>query len=200
MNKHRLRLLLACLISIMLVLSGCSSDSTVDGSGTNLVVGQGDGTTTGILNEDGIDTGIAATSTTVAGKVTLSSIISAKAQQKAAVSHALKYGKPGSNAYNKALSEASVSMKVAQERALPSRAAGSAFSNGIVELYNASRPDWIYPVATATTDAEGNYTLETLSHVGGAVVWAKSCWWCSGVCSLQWFVQLRLRVFYLTGK
>ncbi len=159
MNKHRFRLLIACMISIMLVLSGCSSDGVV---GDNLAVGQGDGTTTGVLNEDGIDTGIAATATTVAGKVTLSSIISGKAQQKAAVSHALKRGKAGSQAYNKAFAKALTSMKVAQERALPSRAAGAAFSSGIVELYNASRPSWVYPVAKATTDAEGNYTLQTL--------------------------------------
>jgi len=167
MKQHRFRLLMACMISIMLVLSGCSSDGVVEALGDEeftLTVGQGDGTTTGELNDDGIDTGIAATATTVQGKVTLSSIISGKAQQKAAMSHALKHGKPGSQAYNKALSKAHASMKTAQERALPSRAAGAAFSNGIVELYNSSHPGWIYPVATTTTDSEGNYTLDVLSN------------------------------------
>jgi len=152
---------MACILSLMLVLSGCGGDSGGE-STTGAAVGTGDGTATGVTNDDGIDTGIAATATTVAGKVTLSSIVTAKARKKAAISHALKRGKPGSKAYQKALAKATADFKALDSRALPSRASFAAFSNGIVELYNSSHPEWIYPIAQTTTDADGIYTLETL--------------------------------------
>ncbi|HFE37927.1 MAG TPA: hypothetical protein ENK06_05850, partial [Gammaproteobacteria bacterium] len=167
MTNNQLKLLIAGIMSLVLVLSGCSSSSTPAGDATgggDTTVGDtsGDGTKTGELNDEGIDTGTAATPTTVAGKVTLSSIVTAKARKQAAVSKALRLGKPGSKAYNKALAKASASFKAIDSRALPSRSSFAGFSNGIVELYNASHPEWIYPVAQTTTDADGIYTLETL--------------------------------------
>jgi len=146
----------------MFALSGCSSDGGGSSSSTGAAVGTGDGTASGTLNDEGIDTGIAATATTVAGKVTLSSVVTAKARKKAMVKEAARYGKPGTRAYHKALAKAVAQQKVLNNRALPSREAGGAFSNGTVHLYNASHPEWKYPIAETTTDAEGAYTLETL--------------------------------------
>jgi len=149
MIKHRFRLLIACIVSFMLVLSGCSSDGGGDGSAAS------------------------STPTTVSGKVTLSSVVTAKARNKALVAEAARYGKPGSKAYQKAFSKAVSSYKALESRALPSRAAGGSFSNGLVYLYDAGHPEWVYPVAETTTDSEGSYELSTLvnaSQNGNAYV------------------------------
>ena len=155
MNNHRFRWLVALLLSAALVISGCSSSGGGDSTGS---------TTTGELTDDGIDTVVASTPTTVAGKVTLSSVVTAKARQKAAIAEALKRGKPGSKAYNKAMAKAIASYKILDDRALPSRPLGAGFANGQVYLYNASHPEWLYPVAETTTDENGSYTLETLTN------------------------------------
>ena len=165
MDKLGFKLLTAGILSLMLILSGCGSDSGGD-TGSVGAVGTGDGTETGTVNDDGIDTGIAATATTVAGKVTLSSVVTAKARAKASAQRVAQKasvrGKPGSKAYRKAYAKALAQEKAFENRALPSRAAGDSFEGGFVELYNSSRSDWLFPVAKATTDAAGTYTLDVL--------------------------------------
>ena len=144
MIKHRFRLLIACIMSMVLVLSGCSSDGGGDGSANT------------------------AAPTTVSGKVTLSSILtgdqSFKARNKAIISEAMKAGKPGSKAYQKALAKASAEYSALNSRALVFGEPGGAFANGVVYLYNAEHPEWKYPVAVATTDELGDYELKVTSN------------------------------------
>jgi len=140
MNKHRFRLLIASMISIMLVLSGCSSDGGDNGSVASL------------------------TPTTVAGKVTLSSVVSEKARNKALISEAMAAGKPGSKAYQKALAKGLAERSGLDSRAVLFSSNGEAFSNGVVYLYDAGHPEWKYPVAVATTDALGDYTLTVTTN------------------------------------
>ncbi len=147
---------LIVLLFLALAVTGCSSD------GSSTTTSSGGVTTSGVLNEDGIDTGIAAAPTTVAGKVTLSSVLTSQVNAKAAREKALRFGKPGSQEYKKAMAKATTKQKSANGRELPSFAAGAAFTGGQVYLYNASRPEWKLPVAKAITDSDGVYTLTEL--------------------------------------
>ncbi len=160
MNNCRFKLLLAGVLSLLLMLSGCGGDS--GGGSSTVVAPAGDGTETGVVNDDGIDTGIAATPTTVAGKVTLSSIVSAKARAKAALEEASRAGKPGSVAYNRVMSKAANAQKAIDNREITSYSSDVSFSQGKVYLYNSSRPNWLLPVAEAVTDNNGIYILEKL--------------------------------------
>lgn len=108
--------------------------------------------------------------TTVSGKVTISSTTSGtttglKARPKATMAPQLE-----ANAKGRPLGKTmkgSPSMpgnrlaKVIQSAAsqAPSFAAGAG-----VSLYDADHPEWLYPVATATTVADGSYTLSTLTN------------------------------------
>ncbi len=42
--------------------------------------------------------------------------------------------------------------------------AGQPLSDANVELYNADKPEWLYPIAVTLTDGSGNYTLSKLTH------------------------------------
>jgi len=151
MFKHRYRLLIGGIISVMLVLSGCSGDGGGDGAA---------------------NTATAAT-TSVSGKVTLSSVVSGgnnigfKARLKAVYPPMAKAlpGRPlGKVAKGTQQSHARKLNKLVTEVANRREKAISGIS---VQMFDADKPEWLYPIAAATsTGAEGAFKLDTL--VNGA--------------------------------
>lgn len=108
-----------------------------------------------------------ASTTTISGKVTLPVALASKPGYKAEMYAKTTRGKPGSPDFKPS------SKPVAGEAstALPAQAA--TLVNAPVELYDASHPEWIYPIAVAQTDASGSYTLTVLANAaenGGAYV------------------------------
>ncbi len=98
--------------------------------------------------------------TTISGKVTLSGVVSSKPAQRLQKMSAVPKGKPGTTRYK------AMAQKTGLQRYefMPTRAAGDTLANAIVYLYDASHPEWLYPVAQTTTDANGNYTLDRLAN------------------------------------
>ncbi len=115
-----------------------------------------------LLSGCGTDTGggSADSGTTISGKVTLSGVVaSGKAKQLKAMSQVAK-GNPNSKMY-----KASLASQDGQRYSfLPSVPVGKAFAYAKVSLYDADHPEWLSPVASTATDADGNYTLSTLSN------------------------------------
>lgn len=142
MIKHQYRLLLASVMSMMLVLAGCSGDGGGDSS--------------------------QAETTTVSGKVSLSSVVSkareASINNKALIAKAMRAGKPGSKAYQKVMADGIASELRKSDRTIVFSEPGAAFSNGIVYLYDAGHPEWKFPVAEATTDSLGDYELTVTAN------------------------------------
>jgi len=49
----------------------------------------------------------------------------------------------------------------------PAGSMGTLLAEATVELYDADKPDWLYPVAVALTDGAGNYYLSKLANAAG---------------------------------
>lgn len=110
-----------------------------------------------------------ATTTTISGKVSLSSTVTGKPSmlaKKAATASAkarmMKAGKavttPATGTdLQKVLSTAGVNYAVS----------AAALGGAAIELYDASRPEWLYPIATATAGSDGSYTLSKMSNWTG---------------------------------
>lgn len=124
------------LLSFLMVIGGCS------GSGKGGSSGSGSGTTV------------------VSGKVTLSaSVTGQKPSLKEMFS--VPIGKPGSKSYH----EMTRSLPVdGLQKMLGAPGDASPLSNATVDLYDADHPEWLFPVATGSTDAEGNYSLSTMTN------------------------------------
>lgn len=104
--------------------------------------------------------GTTPTTTTISGKVTLSSTVTGKpAMMKAmnTINKARMSAKSGSIAYNPLT--VSQMDKVLQATGV---SLATALSNANVEVYDADKPEWLYPVATTTTSSTGDYTIEKL--------------------------------------
>lgn len=98
--------------------------------------------------------------TVVSGKVTLSAAItSQKPSLKAMFS--VPIGKPGSKSYQ----EMTRSLPVdGLQKMLGAPGDSSPLSNATVDLYDADHPEWLFPVATGSTDSNGNYSLSTMTN------------------------------------
>ncbi len=148
MTMKRSLMLMVAIISILFILSGCSS-----GGGTDLAA----------INDDtGTDDVVQAVATRISGKVTLSSVVSAKARQKVQALNNVSSGKPGSALYKATTREKSNVGEISQYQGLPTRQAGDSAAGVTVQLFDADHPEWLYPIAEATTDAAGNYELSKL--------------------------------------
>ncbi len=123
-------------ISFVLLLALLLSSCTGGGSSSGTVPSGGGG----ILSK----------TTTVSGTVFLSGAVSASSKPTARSSY--KVTKTGSQ-LDKTLGAAGVKSAV-----LPP------LVNATMKLYNADRPDWIYPVAQVFTDANGTYTFNKLTN------------------------------------
>lgn len=128
-------------VCLALLLAGCSSG------------GGGSGDTGG---------GTAASTTTVSGKVTLSSTLTAKPTMNKAMLGA-PLGKPGSKVYAASKSKSSQSTVLSSALFAPVLNA-TAFSNGTVYLYNSDHPEWLSPVASSPTGADGSYSMTKLEN------------------------------------
>ncbi len=131
--------LTASALSGVLILGGCSS--TQDGAAS--AGGSSGGETT-----------------TISGKVTLSGVVAGKPAQRLQKMSAVPKGKPGSARYKASAQK----VQTVRYDFLPSRAPTQSLANAIVYLYDAGHPEWLYPVAQTTTDADGNYTLNSLTN------------------------------------
>ena len=132
---------------LVMAIAGCSSGGGSGGSVVPGISGSGD-------------------STTISGKVSLSGSVGGGVSLKPgfykldAMDSAPK-GKPGSKSYLASLEAISPLHKVLYETNISSKPAS--MGDGTVYLYNASHPEWLCPVAEATTeDGTGSYTLTTL--------------------------------------
>ena len=157
MVKHQYRILIACIVSMMLVLSGCS-----DGGGSG-------------------DANSAAPATTqVSGKVTLSSVVSGGAASLKPSLHAkraneirkskARIASNATNAKSKAGRTAAARSKVQLSKAnrktrldelaerVISRAPVDVLSANVY-LFDADHPEWLKPVAQDQTDVDG-YSLD----------------------------------------
>ena len=126
---------LSVLISVAFLLVGCGGGGGGGGTG-----------------------GGGATTTSVSGKVTLSgtakaAIYSATLANKVTASKSSKTYKPMDTGLpmQKVLSTGGVS-------------AAQGLVSAVVELYDADKPEWLYPIGVALTDADGNYTLDKLTN------------------------------------
>ena len=99
----------------------------------------------------------AASTTTISGKVTLSSTVTAKPTMmaaminKARLKQANKSGGDQDAVLLKALSATTLG-------------APTALTAATIELYDADKPNWLYPVAVALSDSTGSYTLSALQN------------------------------------
>ena len=124
------------ILSFLIVISGCS------GSGKGGSSGSGSGTTV------------------VSGKVTLSATISSQKPSLKAM-FSVPIGKPGSKAYNEMTGSLPVD---GLQKMLGAPGDPSPLSNATVDLYDADHPEWLFPVATGSTDTDGNYSLSTMTN------------------------------------
>lgn len=124
------------LVSLMLVLAGCS------GGGTGGSSGSGAGTTT------------------VSGKVTLSA--SVVGLGKPSLLKALLAGIIASQ--DLAAGTTGIAADTSLLQKLNAPLFQSALANAEVDMYNADHPEWLFPVSSGTTDAEGNYTLSRMTN------------------------------------
>lgn len=136
---------LGLILVFALILSGCS------GSGSSGFLGIGGG---------GSGSGSGAKgATVVSGVVTLSNTIgTVNASSKPMLA---PIGKPGSKSYRR------TSRMMAQpglHAALGLNDPPRYLSNGTVDLYDADHPEWLYPVATGTTDSAGGYSLSSMTN------------------------------------
>lgn len=109
---------------------------------------------------DGLDiTGSGLSSTTISGKVTLSSTVTAKPAMLKSL-YSAPIGKPGSKEYR-----ASLKPSTALQSALLAPVLNAvAFSGGSVSLYSADHPEWLYPVAESPAASDGTYNLSALKN------------------------------------
>jgi hypothetical protein len=99
-------------------------------------------------------------STVVSGKVTLSaSITGQKPSLKEMFS--VPIGKPGSKSYHEMTRGLPVD---GLQKMLGAPGDASPLSNATVDLYDADHPEWLFPVATGSTDSGGNYSLSTMTN------------------------------------
>jgi len=125
-------------LSFCMVLAGCS------GSGVGGSFGGGSG------------------ATVISGKVALSSSLSLKATMNAS-SAAQKIM---ASKTSMALKPQSPSMSMQKLlTAVGVNAALVSLPSATVELYDADKPEWLYPIAVDVADSSGNYTLQTLVNM-----------------------------------
>jgi len=105
---------------------------------------------------DGLDITSSAT-TTISGKVTLSSTVTAKPAMMAAT---LAKARQQPGAYKPGASEGSNLMATLSATKLGAPAV--ALQTATIELYDADKAEWLLPVASASTNPDGTYTLGTL--------------------------------------
>jgi len=149
MVKYRYRILIACIISVMFVLSGCAKNGGGDGAANA--------------------TSATPATTSVSGKVTLSSVaagggnIGFKARLKTTyppMAKALpgrplgKVTKGTQQSHMRKLNKLVTEVVNRREKAI----------SGIrVQMFDADKPEWLYPIAESTSaGAEGAFTLDTL--------------------------------------
>ncbi len=126
----------AIVLSFMVLMSGCS------GSGKGGSSGSGAGTTV------------------VSGKVTLSSSVIGKPQllRKAAeLGQLQRVGRSDTDRLSPP-PDLDALMK------LNAPLFESALANAAVDMYDADHPEWLYPVASGSTDANGDYTLSSMTN------------------------------------
>ena len=141
------------LFSVFAVLFAMAVFITACGGG-----GGGGGGTTG--GDTGGNTGA---TTTISGKVTLSSSV-AKPLSKSTASSLLSLksmngapvGRPGSKAYTASIPTGSVAKSLVK--------LGTPLDNATVYLFDADHPEWLFPVAETSADADGNYTFTVLKN------------------------------------
>lgn len=95
---------------------------------------------------------------TISGKVTLSGSTAGKPAMMTKAMLSAPKGKPGSKAYKASRKSAPTALNSALLATVPSALAGAE-----IYLYAADHPEWLCPVATATSDANGDYTLDKLN-------------------------------------
>jgi len=138
----RLFSLLSLVLSLSLLLVACSG-----GGGGSSSSGGGGSTPTPVAT------------TTISGKVTLSSTVTGKPSAgKSRMMLTAPSGRPGSKTYL-ASRKTSSSLRTALSgsNTLPLDGAN-------VWLYDADRPEWLFPVAETFADAQGNYTFTVLKN------------------------------------
>ena len=122
--------------------------------------GGGGGTGTGGGGGGGDGGGSGAATTTISGKVTLSSTLTAsKPGYKVQRMLGAPSGKPGTRSY-----EAAAKASTRSAPQLPAYAAGDSLNNALVALYDSDHPEWLAPVAQTSTDDQGNFTLSVLAN------------------------------------
>lgn len=120
-----------------MILSGCS------GKGTGGTGGSGSGTTV------------------ISGKVTLSgSVASSKTAYLKGLS-STPTSKPGSKAFYEQAAKAPVT---GMTSVLNPSLQAAALSNAKVDLYDADHPEWLFPIASGSTDGNGDYSLSSMSN------------------------------------
>lgn len=125
------------LLLCLVVMSGCS------GSGKGGSSGSGSGTTV------------------VSGKVTLSgSVISSKAAYLKGIS-SVPTAKVGSKTFFQQAANAPTNGLTS---VLNAPLFATSLVGAKVDLYNADHPEWLYPIAAGSTDANGDYTLSSMSN------------------------------------
>lgn len=117
----------------------------------------------------GTSTTSTATTTTISGKVALSSTVTGKptmlAKKAAAASTKARMMKAG-----KAVTTPATGtdlQKVLLTAGVNYAVSAAALGGATIELYDASRPEWLYPIATATAGSDGSYTLSKMANWTG---------------------------------
>ena len=155
MTQFRAPVLAVSALSTVLLLGGCLGGSSGDSASSSTSTSGGSGSTT---------TDIAKVATKISGKVSLSGVVSSsKPGQRMKMMHSVPSGKPGSALY-KASMKGLAGAVAAEQTFMPSMKAGDALKSALVFLYDSDHPEWLYPIAQATTNNLGEYTLGALAN------------------------------------
>jgi hypothetical protein len=126
---------------------------------TSTILGgcSGGGTSSGILSFFGVNR---SGTTVISGKVTLSSsVLSSGKPAMMKAMYSLPHAKPGSKAF---FEQASKLAPTTLNTALFASLQTAILAGATVDLFNADHPEWLYPVASGTTVADGSYSLSSL--------------------------------------
>ncbi len=132
---------MAILLTMALIITSCGGGGG-GGGGTPDTGGGGDG-----------GGGTTPATTTISGKVTLSSTVSKPSYKSLG---GAPMGRPGSDLYLSTLPTSGLN-KTFMATDIP-------LNNADVWLYDADHPEWLAPIAETTADANGDYTLSTLTN------------------------------------
>ena len=98
--------------------------------------------------------------TVVSGKVSLSGALSTKASMLKTM-FSVPTGKPGTKAYRE---QAATISATALSMVLNASLYATSLSGAKVEMYNADHPEWLFPVASGSTQQDGTYTLSSMTN------------------------------------